>query len=468
MRSLCIVTAVLTISSAAWAGGKHPVPPPNIVVIYSDDQGWGDVGYHGYDDIRTPNIDKLAQGGTQFSQGYACSSICGPSRAGLITGVYQQRFGYYGNFKQSHVPLSQPMLSEMLKEQGYRTGMVGKWHLGEKTGAPNDRGWDFFYGFHHGSHDYDFSDAEEGGHPWQSPIYRNRTPEPPIQDSNGYLTELFTKEAVGFLEQAQDKPFFLYLAYNAVHHPWVVPQPYIDRVQDLPTHDERKLFAGMVLAMDDGVGAVMETLRKKGVLENTLVFFISDNGSPRGQGLVAPFMKKRGETTMSSPGPFNGFKGETYEGGIRVPFVVNWPGRIPAGATCDHPVSNLDVAATVMARCGVENPRSGHAFDGVDLLPFLTGKIPTSEQPHEILYWRRDNDFAVRKGNWKLVYNDSSDGTGPDRMELFNLANDKEESHDVISSHPEKAAELRKLFDDWEAGLPPASAWMPPFINRKK
>jgi arylsulfatase A-like enzyme len=440
---------------------------PNIVVILADDMGWGDVGYHGFDDIRTPNIDRLAKSGTWFEQGYACSSICGPSRAGLMTGVYQQRFGFYGNFKESHVPLNQPMLSEMLKEQGYATGMVGKWHLGEKTGKPNDRGWDFFYGFHHGSHDYDYSDAEEGGHPWQSPIYRNRTPEPPIQDSNGYLTEMFTKEAVGFIVDAPaDQPFFLYLAYNAVHHPWVVPQPYIDRVQNLSAHDERKLFAGMVLAMDDGVGAVMDALRKKGMLKNTLVFFISDNGTPRGQGLKPPLKKKRGETTMSSPGPFNGFKGETYEGGIRIPFVAQWPGRIPAGATYGHPVSNLDVAATVMARCGVAKPPSGHPFDGVDLFPFLTGQ--KSGQPHEILYWRRDNDFAVRKGDWKLAYNDSVDGTGPDREELFNLAVDKEERNDVIQQHPEKARELRKLFDGWDTSLPPAADWMPLFINRRK
>jgi arylsulfatase A-like enzyme len=336
---------------------------PNIVLIYSDDQGWGDVGYHGYDDIMTPHIDKLAAGGTQFSQAYVCASVCGPSRAGLLTGIYQQRMGVYGNWDQGGIPTSQPMVFEMLKRQGYQTAAIGKWHAGAAREAlrPNQRGVDYFYGFLWGAHDYSRSSMDPNTRKkGERPILRNTHIEPPIQDANGYLSEMFTNEAVRFIGRADtDKPFFVYLAYNAVHHPWDVPRSYVDRVQGLDTHDERKLFAGMVLCMDDGVGAVMTALEKKGMADDTLVIFMSDNGTPRGQGIAQPRQKTRGTTTMSSPGPFNGFKGDTYEGGIRVPLVMHWPGRIPAGHTYTHPVINIDLVATIMALNGVSKPYEG-------------------------------------------------------------------------------------------------------------
>lgn len=425
---------------------------PNVVLIYSDDQGWGDVGYHGVEDILTPNIDKLAAAGTQFSQGYVSASVCGPSRAGLLTGVYQQRMGFYGNYEKGGIPTSQPMVFEMLKAAGYQTAAVGKWHVGaaREEQRPNSRGVDFFYGFLWGAHDYyrsrtDFEDPTKD----EWPIMRNRKIEPPIQNSGGYLTEMFTREAVGFIERAAgDEPFFLYLAYNAVHHPWDVPQPYIDRVQGLDTHDERKLFAGMVLAMDDGVGEVMEALEKKGVADETLVIFMSDNGSPRGQGIAQPRQKTRGNCTMSNPGPFNGFKGDTYEGGIRVPFVMHWPGRIPAGRTYPHPVINLDLVPTIMSLSGVTKPPKGLGFDGVDLLPYLSGKI--TDPPHETLYWRRNEDYAVRKGDWKLAWNDE----GPSReIQLFDLAHDPGEWKNLAAMHPERAQQLQDAFDAWDSGL---------------
>ncbi|MCG7586870.1 sulfatase [Photobacterium sp. OFAV2-7] len=429
---------------------QTPVEQPNILIIYSDDQGWGDVGYHGYTDIRTPNIDKLATQGTQFSQAYVSASVCGPSRAGLMTGVYQQRLGYYGNGNGATIPLSQPTFLEMMKSQGYTTGVVGKWHLGSKKGHPVNRGADFFYGFLNGSHDYDWSDSKEGGKKWQSPIYRNFAIEPPIQNSNGYLTEMFTEEAVDFIERSTDKPFCLYLAYNAVHHPWVVPQRYLDRLEDLNANEERKLFAGMLLAMDDGVGAVMDTLKRKGLDDDTLVFFMSDNGSPRGQGLKPPRKKQRGQTVMSSPGPFNGFKGDTYEGGVRVPFVMRWPGKIPHGAVYNQPVINLDITATMLARAGITHPPKGLDFDGKDLMPYITGSIENI--PHGTLYWRRDDDYAIRDGNWKLTYNDQS---GPKTIRLFNMNRDPEEYHDLSAQYPNIAQHLQNKFDAWDSKLPP-------------
>lgn len=425
---------------------------PNVVLIYSDDQGWGDVGYHGYKDILTPNIDQLAANGTQFSQGYVCASVCGPSRAGLLTGVYQQRFGVYGNWDEGGVPTSQPMVFEMLKRVGYRTAAIGKWHVGmaREELKPNSRGVDFFYGFLSGSHEYSRSTTDPNFEKANlRPILRNTEIQPPIQDSNGYLTEMLTRETVEFIERTpDDEPFFVYLAYNAVHAPWDVPQSYVDRVQGLDTHDERKLFAGMVLAMDDGVGAVMDALRKKGVEDNTLVIFMSDNGTPRGQGIAQPKQKTRGQTTMSNPGPFNGFKGDTYEGGTRVPMVMHWPKKIAAGKTYQHPVSNLDLVSTIMSLNGVAKPYSGYAFDGVDLMPYLSGN--KSGLPHETLYWRRDDDYAIRHGDWKLAWNDES---GPKTIRLFNLKDDPGEWKDLAAQHPERAQSLQDMFDTWDSGL---------------
>ncbi len=432
-----------------------PDARPNVVIIYSDDQGWGDVGYHGFEDIMTPRIDKLAAGGTWFSQAYVSASVCGPSRAGLLTGIYQQRMGVYGNYDKGGIPTSQPSLFEMLKREGYNCGAVGKWHVGaaREELRPNSRCVDFFYGFLWGAHDYYKSGTDpDTPRKGERPIMRNTQIEPPIQASNGYLTEMFTKEAVQFIERTEaDKPFCLYLAYNAVHHPWSVPDSYVERVQHLDTHDERKLFAGMVLAMDDGVGAVMDALRRKGVEDNTLVFFMSDNGSPRGQGIAQPKQKTRGTTTMSSPGPFNGFKGDTYEGGTRVPFVMYWPGKIPAGAVYKHPVINLDIVPTVLARCSVRRPYKGHAFDGVDLLPFITGRAAAARKPHDTLYWRRGDDYALLKGDWKLAWNDQG---GPRTIQLFNLANDPGEWRDLAAVAPERAQVLQDMFDAWDSRLP--------------
>jgi len=445
-KSLIIGLGILNVISVA-------AEKPNIVLILADDMGWGDVGYHGFKDILTPNIDRLAKEGTWFSQGYASASVCGPSRAGLLTGVYQQRMGVYGNWDRGGIPESQPIIFEMLKKLGYQTCAIGKWHVGacRESLRPNSRAVDFFYGFLWGAHDYWRSGTDpEIPKKNERPIWRNTSIEPSIQDSNGYLTELFTKEAVDFIERAdKNKPFFVYLAYNAVHSPWEVPQSYIDRVQGLNAPEERKFFAGMVLALDDGIGAVIKALEKKGMAGNTLVVFMSDNGTPRGQGLTPPKQKTRGQCTMSNPGPFNGFKGDTYEGGIRIPMLAWWPGKIPAGQRYDQPVISLDWVATFMALHGIDQPYKGLSFDGVNLMPYITGK--KTGRPHEVLYWRRGDDYAVRKGDWKLTWNDQS---GPQTIRLFNLAEDPGEWRDLAAANPERAQMLQNLFDAWDSRLP--------------
>ncbi|WP_354007702.1 sulfatase [Endozoicomonas lisbonensis] len=465
MHKIKKLALAMTVSAAAVSAVAKPVAlpepvtgeQPNVVIIYTDDMGWGDVGYHGVEDIRTPNIDKLAANGVHFPQAYVSASVCGPSRSGMLTGVYQQRMGVYGNFKENTIPRDQPLVMEIMKDQGYTTGVIGKWHLGDGTGKPNDRGADFFYGFLGGTHDYFRSQTEDDGRVMFAPIFRNDQVESPIQEQDGYLTDMFTDEAVSFIKQATDKdePFFLYLAHLAVHHPWQVPDSYLKRLEDLPVKegsagDERRVFAGMTLALDDGIGAVMDTLKEQGVYDNTLVFFMSDNGTPAGQGFERPRRKQRGETTMSSPGPFNGFKGTTYEGGVRVPFVMHWPGNVPEGLKYENKVSSLDIVPTIASLFKGTNTGQ-FPFDGTNLLPYLRGEVAEGAKPHETLYWRRDEDYAIRDGDWKLTQNRNH---GPQTIRLFDMANDPGEWKDLAAEKPEKAQELKDKFDAWEATLP--------------
>jgi arylsulfatase A-like enzyme len=443
---------------------------PNIVVILADDMGWGDVGYHGFSDVHTPNIDKLAKSGTWFEQGYVTASVCGPSRAGLISGVYQQRFGFLGNGEKFIIPLDQPTLAERLKARGYRTGMLGKWHVGyEKDELPNARGFDFYYGSLTGSHDY-FKSSTDPKEKKRSllPIYRNDQIEPPLQERGDNLTRVYGGEAVDFIERNKDKPFFLYVAHNAVHYPWQAGDEDIERLKALKVHHEdRRFFAAMVLALDDSVGRVLQCLENHELTENTLVVFLTDNGTPRGHGVENPRPNRtRGTTTMSSPGPFNGFKGDVYEGGIRVPFLMSWPGTIPAGKRYPHPVISLDIAATAMGISSGSELTQGLQLDGVNLIPYLTGKA--EDRPHDVLYWRRGDDYGIRKGDWKLLWNDSRDGTGTERIELFNLKDDPGEWKDLAANQPERAQMLQNLFDDWDSALPDSMAGIANPKNRRK
>ena len=460
---LCALACIGVFSGISYAEQQ-----PNIVLVLADDMGWGDVGYHGVKDILTPNIDRIAKEGVQFSQGYVSASVCGPSRAGLLAGVYQQKFGCGENpsssgwpddckYPMAGMPRSQLNMAELLKKQGYTTGMVGKWHLGvHPTLRPPARGFDFYYGFLNGSHSYESWTNEFAKRKDEWPVFRNEKMEPPRKDI--YLTDLFSNEAVGFIDRHHEKPFFLLMAYNAVHHPWQVPETYLERTKNLTTSENRNFFAGMVLAMDDGVGRMFKALEKHGIEDNTVVIFITDNGSPRGQGLKHsrkdPKQERMvGDDYMSNPSPYRGFKGDVYEGGIRVPFCMRWPGKIKAGSKYDFPVSALDIVPTFVKK---------GKFDGVDLLPYLTGA--KSGRPHEVLYWRRDNDYAVRKGDWKLQWNDASGGMS---IKLFNLANDPEEKHDLATSQPERAQRLQDLFDAWDNALPDNEWWGGP-SNRKR
>ncbi|NWG14900.1 MAG: sulfatase-like hydrolase/transferase [Acidobacteria bacterium] len=402
---------------------------PNIVLILADDLGYAELGCQGGKDIATPNIDSIARAGVRFTQGYVTCPICAPTRAALLTGRYQQRFGFETNpgpeeyaDEKFGLPLDQPTLAERLKPADYVTGMVGKWHLGYKPElTPPERGFDEFFGFLSGAHNY-----LPGGR--RSELRRGLEP---TTGEREYLTDAFAREAVAFIQNNKDRPFFLYLPFNAVHAPLEASEEYLKRVESIKDAT-RRTYAAMTLALDDAVGRVLETLRKEGLQENTLIFFLSDNGGPTSQ-------------TTSSNAPLRGYKGQVWEGGIRVPFLVQWKGQLPEGMVFQEPVSSLDIVPTVLAATGI-GVKPEDNLDGANLLPSL--KSEKAGRPHDVLYWRSQNKKAIRLGDWKLVKEQRQSG-----WELYNLADDIGESKNLAEKMPEKVKELEKAWQEWNAQL---------------
>lgn len=418
---------------------------PNTIVIMADDLGYGDLGVHGCKDIPTPHIDSLAQNGVRFTNGYVSCPVCSPTRAGLMTGRYQQRFGHWynpGPPNQAAVdfglPLSEITLADLLKQAGYATGMVGKWHLGLKPQFhPMKRGFDEYFGFLHGAHSYIDAQADA-----QNPIMRGTE----AVDEKEYLTDAFTREAVSYIQRHVPGPFFLYLAYNAVHTPMQAPQKYLDRFPGI-ADPKRQTYCAMLSAMDDGVGAVLEVLRKSGVEQDTLIFFVSDNGGPT---------KVNGSTNT----PLSGDKGTIQEGGIRVPFFLQWPSRLPAGKVYDRPMIALDILPTCVAAAQATLP-TDRPLDGVNLVPYVLGQ--KTGAPHDALFWKWHEGDAVRWRNWKLVK--STEGTAA----LYNLAADVAETRDVASAYPRIVKRISKKLARWESVIKPP-LWEPrrPQANRQQ
>lgn len=404
----------------------HAASKPNILVIVADDLGYGELGCYGGKEIPTPNLDSIAAAGTRMTSGYVSCPVCSPTRAGLITGRYQQRFGHEfnpGPLRRAGtafgMPLEQKTMPELLRSHGYATGMVGKWHLGHGNHDSLSRGFEEFFGFLDGAHSYVDPKADR-----KNPILRGRE----VVDEKEYLTDALTREAVAYIDRQKEKPFFLYLSFNAVHTPMQAPARYLDRFPNIKT-EPRRTFAAMLSALDDGVGAVLAKLREKKLEENTLIVFLSDNGGPT-------------RKTSSGNGPLRGYKAEVFEGGIRVPFLVQWKGCIPVGKLYDHPVIALDLLPTLLAAASGSVP-SDVPFDGVNLLPYLKGENDAA--PHEALFWRYGRQSAVRKGDWKLV----------DRVEegiqLYNLKTDIGEANNLAHENPEVLAELQKAYAAWNA-----------------
>jgi arylsulfatase A-like enzyme len=408
-------------------------PKPNIVYIVADDLGWKDVGFNGSPDIKTPNLDRLRKTGAKLEQFYA-QPMCTPTRACLMTGRYPFRYGLQtlvipsvGTFG---LATDEWLLPQALKEAGYTTAIVGKWHLGhaDKKYWPKQRGFDHQYGAMIGELDY-FTHEEHGVLDWYRDNVRLR--------EKGYTTTLIGKESVRLIEkQPVDKPLYLYAAFNAPHTPYQAPQEYLERYKNIedPT---RRTYAAMVSCLDDEVGRIVAALDKKGIRDNTLIVFHSDNGgttNPMFAGVMADVSKIK---IPCDNGPFRDGKGSLYEGGTRVGAVVNWPGRIPAGTTVDEMIHVVDMYPTLTVLAGAPTSKS-KPLDGLDVWPAIAHGKPSPRK--EIVYNIEPFRGAVRAGDWKLVWTTPL----PQKVELFNLAQDPGEKTNLAAQQPAKVAELQQ------------------------
>lgn len=437
----------------AISDAKAPITQPNIIVILTDDQGYSDVGFNGSVEIPTPNIDRIAYEGVRFDQGYVSFPVCGPSRAGLLTGRYQSRFGFDLNPSESPddpkagLPVTEHTIAEVLKPVGYTSMIVGKWHMGlHESFHPNNRGFDQFFGFLNGGHNY-FTDrlrdidprkVERASHLYQDLLMRNKTK----VVTSGYLTDVLSDEAVNFIDDNKENPFFLFLSYNAPHTPMHASQKYLDRFPNIEDK-RRKTYAAMVSAVDDGVGKVLNSLEENDIEENTLVFFLSDNGGP---------LKRAVNSSINLP--FRGGKGDVFEGGVRVPFAMRWPAQVPAGIDYPHPVSSLDILATAVAANGIDKKALKNPLDGVNLIPFVN-QADYADMPHDQLFWRmrdkrRDKESyyatAVVEGDMKYVRAQGETG-------LYDLTTDKGEQNSIIKDNRSDAKRLKDDHDAWSEDM---------------
>lgn len=439
---LAIATIAALLLTALTADSTAGQVKPNILLIVADDLGYGDIGVHGGRDVPTPNIDALAAGGVRCTNGYVTAPYCGLSRAALLTGRYQTRFGYefnphFGDHAKLGLPLDQRTIADRLRGAGYATGAIGKWHQGfHPDYHPQSRGFDAFFGFLVGGHNFLLSSKATpkfGTAHSHDMIHRGREP----QRLDGYTTDLFTHEAIGFMDRHQDKPWFLYLSYNAVHTPLEVLEKYGARVPTNITDPARRGYLSLLIGLDDSVGRVTAHLRDTRRDKNTLVFFLSDNG---GSGRKPLFAYNTGKNT-----PLRGDKGQVLEGGIRVPFFVSWPGKLPTGGTYQPMVSALDILPTA---CAVSGTAAGET-DGVNLIPHLTGEKATA--PHEALYWRFGPQQAIRRGNWKLVNWRDFTAKTQGGWQLYDLSKDISERTDLAAAQPQRVAELTGAWETWNA-----------------
>ncbi len=413
---------------------------PNVVIIFADDLGYGDVGFNGCTEIPTPHIDSIAENGVVFSNGYVSCPVCGPSRAGLLSGRYQNRLGFEDNpgpFRQSKdvlvgFPLEQETIADRMKALGYATGMVGKQHDGRSPELhPEQRGFDEFFGFNNGASDY------------FRPRLLVRGTEP-VEMREEYLTDELGREASEFIERHKDHPFFLYVPFNAPHGPMQAKERHLRKFKHIEGEKRRKCVA-MIYSLDENIGKILEALRENDLEENTLIVFLSDNG---------------GGKNMSSNGSLHGMKGELYDGGTHIPFCMQWKGTLPAGATFESPVISLDLLPTVVVAAGGTISKDWN-LDGVNLVPFITGE--KTESPHDQLTWRFLFQHAYRNDEWKLVKPKQGE------VELYRISDDPNEKENVIRKYPKVAKQLQSKFDRWAKELPsPQWGWQPAFCGKIK
>lgn len=482
--NISLLSFFIAHTSNVYAQSGKAVDKPNVIIIYADDLGWNQLSAYGNTKIKTPNIDALAEHGVKFTQAYATAPICSPSRMGLLTGRYQQRFGAeflvpeerntpltdpaliakikadalyrkavsekpldtaaYKAIKKG-IPLTETLIGQYFKQAGYATAAIGKWHAGEAEGLkPWQRGFDYYYGtLTWGSiyantakpgiltKSYYFHTNLSKATSRQGSIeivrgYSNGNAE--AVDEQEYLTDRISEEAIDFIDKNKNKPFFVYVPFNAVHDPFQAKQADFDRVKNITDTTER-IYLAMLLSLDDAVGRITAKLKELGLDKNTLIFFGSDNGGASYTGQM-------------SNAPLKAGKLSDFEGGIRVPLLASFPGRLPEGKVYDLPVSNLDIFATAVAAAKIQLPKN-KKFDGVNLVPYLNDK--TAAQPHETLFWRNGYSKAVRQGDWKLYENERSG-----KLLLYNIANDLSETTDLSKTNPEKVKQLKEALLQWE------------------
>jgi arylsulfatase A-like enzyme len=429
-----------TTAAGALAAAPARSRKPNFIVFLLDDLGYGDLGCQGATDVKTPNIDALAASGARFTDWYACAPVCAPSRASLLTGRYPQRCGVPGNGQ--FLRPSEQTIAQVLKPQGYATAAVGKWHLGGTTETdPNSHGFDYYFGFHDGCVDY-YSHRFYWGEPKRvnfHDLWRNREE---VFEDGEYLTQLITREAKQWLTAHRSEPFFLYVPYNAVHYPMHAPRKYTDRFQHL--EPERRTYAAMLSAADDGIGEIMSLVKQQGLLEDTLVIFAGDNGATREPRAGLNQQPAKGGTT----GPLRGCKFSVFEGGIRVPMIMSRPGTIPKGQVIREVGMHADLLPTFATAAGASLP-SDRTIDGRDILPMATSQ---ARSPHQALYWDSTGQLAVRRGQWKLVLNGTIMGetvAGDDTVFLSNLDADIGERRNMRHEHADMAAQLQRQIEMW-------------------
>jgi arylsulfatase A-like enzyme len=445
--SLTLLVLVPALAAQA-AEAATPARKPNILIILADDLGYADLGCQGSAEVKSPEIDSLAVHGVRCTAAYVSAPQCCPSRAGLITGRYQNRFGFEANWPagfsgRAGLPAGETTIADRLKAAGYVTGMVGKWHLGESEPMrPYNRG--FAETLWHPNGGALFPNKKTG---YINNLYRGADP---VQVAE-YSTDAFGREATAFVERHQREPFFLYLAFVPPHWPMEAKPEHLARfthVRDL----HRRTMLAMMASLDENVGRVLAKLRQTKLEENTLVFFLSDNGGPTGRARPQPDADFEYGQNTSRNDPCRGVKGDLLEGGIRIPFLVQWKGRIPAGRTYDEPLISLDILPTALAVAGVD-PRPEWKLDGVNLLPYLTGE----EQgvPHDTLCWRfrfppgqpAHYRWAIRRGDWKLV----KQGLAP--LSLYNLVSDIGEKKNLAAEQPHRVRALENAWQQWDAEL---------------
>jgi arylsulfatase A-like enzyme len=490
LAGLAVSVLAAAPAAAPVAASAPPKRPPNVIIILADDLGYGDTSAYGSQIVRTPNIDALAADGVRFTQAYVTHPVCAPSRAAILTGRYQTRFGWefnpVGRDRRGGVSRDEIFVGQVMKTAGYHTGMIGKWHLGEAPGyQPIDRGFDEFFGITAGATAYSIDDApgdDTYTPPGAEASFRTTVndPLPPTATDHDkmlatrskapiwrgrekvevhqYLTDAFTDDAVRFIGANRDRPFFLYLAYNAPHTPLQATSKYLDRYRDQPDRGKR-IYAAMVSAVDDGVGAVRAKLKAEGLERDTLIVFLSDNGCA---GYV------RG---ACSNAPLAGFKGTHLEGGVRIPYIVAWPGTVKGGRVDGRMVSSLDIVPTAAALAGAKLP---HGTDGVNLLPYLSDG--DRRVPNPTVYWRAGPNFAIRDGEWKMWMANKADPSEAGRDEaaitpdgahatisplgqhvmLYDLARDVGETNNQAAAKPNVVARLKAKLAAWDKGnVPP-------------